>query len=427
MNQRSAERSSFVRDIPFARVDCSGRELEYVGQVLESGWLTTASKSKELEEKFAELIGCKHAIAVNSCTSALHLALDACNIGTGDKVLLPSLTFTATAEVVRYMGADPVLMDVDKTTGCISGELVAEALERHSDIKAVLAVHYGGYPIEMTNSLGSGLADICNAHGVHLVNDSAHALPAHRGGVYIGYEGDITCFSFYANKTMTTGEGGMLTTNSDDIAKRARLMRLHGIDRDAWDRYTKQSGAWEYDVTAPGFKYNLPDLNAAVGLAQFERLEDMRRKRQNCAAFYQNELADIGAIRLFESDVAPEEHAWHLFPIVVDPEGTFSRNELINFLAENGIGTSVHYKPIHRLKYYRERYSLNPRDYPVTEEIWQGCVSLPIYNLLEEKDLRYISDSIHLFFQECELPQAQHNIRERPTSMEAHAIPNTTS
>jgi len=381
-------------EIPYSKVDCSGKELEYVKEVLESGWLTTASRAQELERRFRDLIGCKHALAVNSCTSALHLALDACGVTTNDKVLVPSLTFTATAEVVRYLGADPVLMDVDYETGCVTPDILIDALNTDPTIKAVIVVHFAGYPIEMNNAERTGIADICKRRGVRLISDAAHALPARRNGEYVGNAGDATCFSFYANKTMTTGEGGLIATNDAEIAARASLMRLHGIDRDVWDRFTKKGGAWEYDVLAPGFKYNMPDLNAAVGLAQFERLDDMRAARQKCAEYYLSELSSVVDLDLFGRNISAEDHAWHLFPIVVRPGSNVSRNSLIDQLKSLGIGTSVHYKPIHRLSYYRERYGFAEANYPSTERIWKGCVSLPIYSGLLQIELEHVVRSV---------------------------------
>ena len=379
-------------NVPFARVDCSGKELDYVREVLESGWLTTASKAQALEAGFREMVGCAHAITVNSCTSALHLALDACGIGEGDEVLLPTLTFTATAEVVRYMSADPVLLDVEPRTGCLDRDVVAAAIEAHPKARAVIVVHYGGYPIRMDGP--DGLATLCREKGVALVSDAAHALPARRDGRYIGASGDITCLSFYANKTMTTGEGGMLLTDDDELARRARLMRLHGIDRDVWNRFTDNRNSWEYDVLAPGFKYNMPDLNAAVGLAQFERLESMRALRQECAAYYTSELGRLAEIDLFEPDVPPEDHAWHLFPIMLTDAAAVPRDEAIARLSEMGIGTSVHYKPIHRLTYYQDRYGLTPEAYPVADRIWKSCISLPIYNLLTRAEQQYVMQCV---------------------------------
>lgn len=384
--------NKIMKEVPFARVDCSGNELAYVKEVLDSGWLTTASKSNALENAFKDMIGAEHTITVNSCTSALHLALDACGVGEGDKVLIPSLTFTATAEVVRYMGAELVLIDVEPDTACISKRIVQEALIDHPDAKAVVAVHYGGYPIQMSGQ--DGLADFCKEVGLKLISDAAHALPAKRNGVYIGYEGDVTCLSFYANKTMTTGEGGMLLTNDDEIAKRVRLMRLHGIDRDVWKRFTASSNQWEYDVLAPGFKYNMPDINAAVGLAQFERLEEMRASRQKIAEFYISKFAGCNEFSILPQLVPSEDHAWHLFPLFINEKSAVNRNEFIEKMSDLGIGTSVHYKPIHQLTYYKERYQLKAENYPTAEKTWKSCVSLPIYNLLTSEDMEYVADSV---------------------------------
>ena len=265
-----------VRRIPFSRVVCDGNELAYVKEVLESGWLTTASKAQAFEEKFAEAVGARHAIAVNSCTAALHLGLEAMGVGPGDKVLVPTMTFTASAEVVRYLGADPVFLDVEYGSSLITPEIVAEAIDRHPDAKALIVVHFAGQPARMLSQDGPGILEICRQRGVRVLEDAAHAFPARCGGRMVGGLGDATCFSFYANKTITTGEGGMLTTDDEAIAARARVMRLHGIDRDVWSRFTAAKPSWEYDVIAPGYKYNMPDINAAIGLAQLERARLMR-------------------------------------------------------------------------------------------------------------------------------------------------------
>ncbi len=376
--------------IPFSRIDCSGNELSYVSEVLESGWLTTASKAARLEEKMAELTGTRHACAVNSCTAALHLALEALGIGPGDKVLVPTWTFTATAEVVRYLGADPVLLDVDSGTFSLTPETVEQALAENSHVKAVIVVHFGGQAAPVLDGTSEGIRRICERHGVWLVEDAAHALPASEKGIPVGAMGHVACFSFYANKTMTTGEGGMLVTNDPDVARRARIMRLHGIDRDVWARFSGVGGKWEYDVVAPGFKYNMPDINAAVGLAQLERLETMRSERQRCAEYYLEHLADLDCIELPVVRVRPDEHAWHLFPVVLKRNAPIERNRLIELLAADGIGTSIHYKPLHRMTYYSERYALDPSRFPNAEALWNGCLSLPIYSLLSNQELEYI-------------------------------------
>ena len=380
-----------MRKIPYARVDCSGNEEKYVQEVLQSGWLTTASKAQLMEQQICKMTGAKYAIAVNSCTSALHLALEAIGVKHGDKVLVPTWTFTASAEVIRYLGADPVLLDIDYGTSSLTLGIVEQALIRYSDIKAIVIVHFGGQAVPMLPESGwPGIRDICKKHGVTIVEDAAHAFPAYDQKQMVGNIGDVTCLSFYANKTMTTGEGGMLLTNDDDIAARVKLMRLHGINRDAWDRFTSEKPAWEYDILAPGFKYNMPDLNAAVGLAQIERLEEFRRGRQHCAEFYFEQLANMPAIDLPKIRVSFADHAWHIFPIVLNENSPLDRNTLINKLAEDGIGTSVHYKPLHRMTYYQEKYSLVPEDYPNAEKLWHGCLSLPIYSLLSQSDLEYI-------------------------------------
>jgi dTDP-4-amino-4,6-dideoxygalactose transaminase len=369
--------------IPYSKVDCSGNELAYIKEVLESGWLTTASRAQALECRFAEMVGVDYACAVNSCTSALHLALEAFGVGQGDKVLLPSMTFTATAEAVRYLGADPVFLDVDYGSSQLSVGIVEQGLKLHPDAKVVIVVDFGGQPAQLLQTL-------CHQYGVKLIADAAHAFPARMGDRMVGALADVTCFSFYANKTITTGEGGMLTTNYEAITNRVKMMRLHGIDRDVWDRFTSDKPSWDYDVKAPGFKYNMPDINAAIGLAQLERAEEMRTARQQIAELYLEELADIEEIDLPVSHVPNEDHAWHLFQIVLNEKATIGRNNLIEQLLKDGIGTSVHYKPLHRMSYYKQRYALNPELFPNTEKIWQGNISLPIYPLLNKDNAVYI-------------------------------------
>lgn len=373
--------------VPFSKVDCSGNELGYIQEVLDSGWLTTASKAKVLEEKFLSLIGVQYALAVNSCTSALHLALEAVGVQSGDKVLLPSMTFTATAEVVRYLGADPIFLDVEYGTSQLSIETVERALQLYPDTKAVIVVDFAGQP-------APPLLDLCHQHGVRLIADAAHAFPARLGKQMVGALADITCFSFYANKTITTGEGGMLTTNDKVIAERVRMMRLHGIDRDVWDRFTSDKPSWEYDIKAPGFKYNMPDINAAIGLAQLERAEEMRESRQKIAECYLEGLSGVSGVDLPLFHVPYKDHAWHLFPIVLNERAIIGRNQLIKQLAKDGVGTSVHYKPLHRMSYYQNKYALKPESFPNTEKIWRGNLSLPIYSLMSENDAQYVVEKL---------------------------------
>jgi dTDP-4-amino-4,6-dideoxygalactose transaminase len=381
-------------NIPFSKVPLGGNELKYIKEVLDSGWLTTSSKAQEFERLFACFVGAKYACAVNSCTSALHLAVEAIGIKLGDKVLVPSLTFTASAEILRYIGADPVFMDVEYGTNLISPNILKAALNSNTDIKAIIIVHYSGQAPHMTSKEGEGIIDICYKNNIHVIEDAAHAFPTKFDNRYIGSFGDATCFSFYANKTITTGEGGMLVTNDESIYERTKIMRLHGINRDIWARYTNNKCSWEYDVVAPGFKYNMPDINAAIGLAQLEKAKYFRTQRQRCAQFYLNELKDIQALDLPVCVCPLEHHSWHLFPIIIKLSSPVSRNEFIQLMILEGIGTSVHYKPLHRMKYYMETYNLNPADFPNTEKIWNGTVSLPIYPELQDEELKYICETI---------------------------------
>lgn len=380
--------------VPFARVDCSGNELEYLRQVLESGWLTTASKADELENRFAAHLGVKYALAVNSCTSALHLALEALGIKSGDKVLLPTMTFTATAEVIRYLDAIPVLMDVDPNTSLVTEAIAEKALSEHPDASAMIIVHYGGQAAPMGNGSDHGILALCRKLGIKVIEDAAHAFPTQHHGQYVGNFGDITCFSFYANKTMTTGEGGMVITNNDDLAARMRIMRLHGIDRDVWRRYTATEGSWEYDVVAPGFKYNMPDLNAAVGLAQLERAEQGRARRMLLAQTYLAAFKDHELIDMLDCECLAEEHSWHLFPVLLRGNLIPRRNEFIECLISRGVGVSVHYKPLHRLSYYRDKFGFREEHYPGAEALWKATISLPIYGSLTADEQEYVIEVV---------------------------------
>lgn len=383
-----------MRKVPFCQVVCDGKELEYLREVLQTGWLTTAGKTRQFEERFGAMVQAQYACAVNSCTAALHLALEAIGVGPGQKVFVPTMTFTATAEVVRYLGADPILLDVEYGSNLLTPEIVARAIDRYPDVRTLIVVHFGGQAAQLVRPDGQGILELCRQRNIRVVEDAAHAFPARCGERMIGSCGDVTCFSFYANKTITTGEGGMLVTDDRAIYERVKTMRLHGIDRDVWNRYTSDRPSWEYDVVAPGFKYNLPDVAAAIGLAQLERVEAFREGRERCARFYRHHLADVPGLDLPSVQVPDADHAWHLFPVVLTPEAPLTRNALIEFLAEQGIGTSVHYKPLHRMTYYRQRYGLRPEEFPNAERAWQGCVSLPIYPTLSEADLEYVCTTI---------------------------------
>jgi dTDP-4-amino-4,6-dideoxygalactose transaminase len=366
-----------------------------VKEVLESGWLTTASKAQAFERKFAEAVGTRFACAVNSCTSALHLGLEALGVRAGDRVFVPTMTFTASAEVTRYLGADPVFLDVEYGSSLITPEILLEAIGLHPDVKVLVVVHFAGQSARMLDVAGApGILEICRGAGIRILEDAAHAFPARCGPRIIGGIGDVTCFSFYANKTITTGEGGMLTTDDDEIADRVRIMRLHGIDRDVWSRFTSVKPCWEYDIVAPGYKYNMPDINAAIGLAQLERAWSMRDARRRAAARYFERLAGIPGLDLPVVHGPHEDHAWHLFVPVLTPDARVGRDRLIELLAERGIGTSVPYKPLHRMTYYRDRYRLRAADYPEAERIWAGCLALPLYPGLEVEEVDFICETL---------------------------------
>ena len=397
-----------MNEVPFCRVRCDGNELPYVSEVLQSGWLTTASKALEFEKRFCASVNAKYACAVNSCTAALHLALEALGIRPGEQVLVPTMTFTATAEVVRYLGADPVFVDVEYGTSLLTPAIVEKAINHYPHVRAIMLVHFGGQAAELTRPGGGGILDLCRNRGIAVVEDAAHAFPSRWQRQMVGSFGDATCFSFYANKTLTTGEGGMLVTDNEELDRRVKTMRLHGIDRDVWSRFTTDKPSWEYDVVAPGYKYNLPDLAAAVGLAQLERADELRRERERCARFYLEELAGISGLDLPVVRVPLADHAWHLFPIVLTGSAPVSRDRLIDILAEHGIGTSVHYKPLHRMSYYRDRYGLRAEDFPNAERIWQGCLSLPIYPELSDDKLDYVCQTLKRVLSVSKLARGKH-------------------
>ena len=367
--------------LPFALPDIGDEEIAEVVDSLRSGWITTGPKARRFEEDFATYLGGGvECIAVNSATAGLHLALEALGLGPGDEVIVPTHTFTATAEVVRYLGADPVFVDVDPITYCIDPELVRQAITARTRI--ILPVHYAGFPCDM-----SALCAIANEHGLQVVEDAAHAFPTQLDGTIIGQlDTAATVFSFYANKTIATGEGGMLVTRRPELARRAKIMRLHGIDRDAFNRFNSKAPAWFYEVVAPGFKYNLPDIAAALGLQQLRKIDRFLLRRQQLAQRYDQGLAGL-PLR-----VAPRpagngsSHAWHLYVVQLLPSARLDRDSLIQGLFDRGIGCSVHCIPLHRQPYWRDRYGLQAEQFPVSESLYQRSVSLPLYTRMTEAD-----------------------------------------
>jgi dTDP-4-amino-4,6-dideoxygalactose transaminase len=373
--------------VPFALPDIGEEEVAEVVRVLRSGWITTGKEAKRFEDDFARYLGGGlECIAVNSATAGLHLALEAVGIGPGDEVIVPTHTFTATAEVVRYLGADPVFVDIETQSYCLDPVAVQRALTRKT--KAIIPVHYAGHPANM-----SAILELARARGLHVIEDAAHALPTLCDGALVGtLESSATVFSFYATKTITTGEGGMIVTRQPDLAKRARIMRLHGIDRDAFDRYTSSRPAWYYEVVAPGYKYNLTDLAAAIGVQQLGKAGRFSETRARMAARYDSAFTDL-PLRLPPRPAAGQ-HAWHLYVIALAEDAPIQRDELIAKLYERGIGCSVHYIPLHMHPYWRDRYSLRPEAFPHSHALFERGVSLPIHTKMTDADQSFVIDAV---------------------------------
>lgn len=388
--------------ISFHRPCIGQEEIDEVVACLKSGWLTTASRAKKFEEEFAKFVGANFAVALNSCTAALHLALEAIGIQKDDIVIVPTMTFAATAEVVRYFDAIPVLVDCNESDFCLNMSAVQEILERisrgekvpgisqsHGPCKAVIPVHFGGRPADIPTCKA-----LCERYGLNLIEDCAHVCPAYytdKNGkkIMAGSEADIACWSFYANKTITTGEGGMATTNRQDWADRMRIMSLHGISKDAWKRFTR-SGSWFYEIIAPGFKYNITDIAASLGIHQLEKAMRFWELRKAIAAKYNMFFKDAPHI-LPVSEREGTESSWHLYSIRVPAK---IRNRLIDLLKERGIGTSVHYIPLHLHPYYREKYGFVGGEFPVAEKLYSETISLPIYPDLKDSQVQRVAETV---------------------------------
>ena len=366
--------------IPFARPDVGDVEIDAVARVMRTGWLSTGAETRAFEQEFSAFLGDGlQAVAVNSATAGLHLALEAIGIGPGDEVIAPTLTFTATVEVARYLGADAVLVDVDPVTLNMDPAALEAAITPRT--KAILPVHYSGLACDM-----DAIYAVAQRHGLKVVEDAAHSLPTTYKGATIGtLPSAATVFSFYANKTMTTGEGGMVITRDEALAARMRVMRLHGISRDAFDRFTSTKPAWHYEIVAPGFKYNMTDMASAVGRVQLQRLPAFLARRQQLAARYMRELRDLPLV--LPADAPPgEKHAWHMYVVRLSDDARVTRDEVIQRLSDAGIGTSVHYLPLHRQPYWRDRYSLRAEDYPVADKAFERMISIPLYTTMTDDD-----------------------------------------
>lgn len=381
--------------IPFAVPDITEEEIEAVTTALRSGWLTTGPTTAAFEQEFASFLGKGglHAVAVNSATAGLHLAVEALGIGPGDEVLVPTWTFTATAEVVRYVGATPVMVDVEPDTLNIDLEAAARAVTPRT--KAVIPVHFAGLPVPRGR-----LAQFASEHGLFVIEDAAHAFPTMSEGRLVGTgESDAVVFSFYATKTMTTGEGGMLITPRPEIAQRARTMRLHGISRDVFDRYTSKTPSWFYEVVAPGFKYNMKDTSAAMGRVQLKRATSMAAARERIAGRYYDGLAGL-PLALPPSAREPRGHSCHLFTIRLTDDAPMGRDEFIQQMALEGVGTSVHFIPLHLHPYWRDSLDLREGDFPVANDAFKRVISLPVFSSMTDEQVDRVIATV------CEILEA---------------------
>src|SRR3990170_3921931 len=372
--------------LPFHVPDIGDDEIRSVVETLRSGWLTTGAKVKKFEEDFAAYTGTTHSVAVNSGTAALHLALEAIGIKEGDEVIIPTMTFTATAEVVLYFKAKPVLVDCEPDTLNINADEIEEKI--NAGTKAIIPVHLAGQPCEMQR-----IMEIAQKYNLKVIEDAAHALPAHYQEKMIGTIGDITCFSFYATKTITTGEGGMATTGNSEWAERMRMMSLHGINHDAWKRYTKE-GSWYYEVLCPGFKYNLTDIAAAIGVEQLKKCDRFWEARRRIAAVYDEAFTDLPEIRTPVCR-SGRQHAWHLYVIQLNLERLrIDRSGFIEALKEKNIGTSVHFIPLHVHPFYRSTFGYQPEDFPNASAAFERIISLPIYPKMTDADAGCVVDAV---------------------------------
>jgi dTDP-4-amino-4,6-dideoxygalactose transaminase len=385
-------------NIPFFRPSVAQGEIDEVVDCLKSGWLTTGPKTKRFESEFAEYVGATHAIALNSATAALHLALEAIGLQRGDAVLVPTMTFAATAEVVRYFDAKPILVDcreADFNLDIDEARRQADlAVKRGEKLRAILPVHYGGQAVDM-----AGVATLARDFGLKVIEDAAHCCPAaYRDQARapwkkVGSESEVCCYSFYANKCITTGEGGMACTNDDMLADRMRIMSLHGISKDAWKRFTAQ-GSWYYEIVAPGFKYNLTDVAAAIGIHQLRKADQFRTERARVASRYRELLGGVDEL-ILPSEHPDRQHSWHLYAIRLRlGRLSVDRAAVIDELKAVGIGTSVHWIPLHMHPYYRQTYGYRTEDYPVSARLSQEMVSLPIFPDMREEEIGYVCEKL---------------------------------
>ena len=374
--------------LPFALPDIGEEEIAEVTQSLRSGWVTTGPKTKQFEAEFSNYLGGQvEAVSVNSATAGLHLALEACGIREGDEVLTTPYTFTATAEVIRYLGAHPVFVDIHQDTFNIDPSKIEEKIT--SKTKAIIPVHFAGLPCDM-----EPLLKIARKHNLKVIEDAAHALPTRYKDRLVGsLESDVTVFSFYATKTITTGEGGMVVTRNKDLAQRCRTMRLHGINRDAFDRYTSSKPSWYYEVVAPGFKYNLTDIASSIGIHQLRKADRFQSIRQSMALKYIEAFKNLPLIMPPQAQ-SGDLHAWHLFVLRLDESVSINREDFIKQMVEQGVGCSVHFIPLHLQPYWKNTYQLQGEDFPISLKVYRRAVSLPLYTKMTEADQEKVISAV---------------------------------
>lgn len=370
--------------LPYCLPWIGEEEIAEVVDSLRNGWLTTGPKVQRFEKDFAEYVGARHAIAVNSCTAALHVSLAALGIGPGDEVIVPTLTFCATANVALQLGAKPVLVDVDENF-LMDPEVAEKAITPRT--RAILPVHYGGQACDMDR-----LLDLGRRHGIAVVEDAAHAAGSEYRGRKIGSHGDAVCFSFYATKNLTTGEGGMIATAHEALAAHMRRLALHGMSHDAWKRYTK-AGSWYYEVVEAGFKYNMSDLQAAIGIHQLRRLDDFTKARRAIAGRYKEAFAELPEL-ILPPELPDRLHVFHLYPVRLRSSAGIRREAFIEELKRRNIGTSVHFIPLHRHPLYRDASISPKRRFPIAERIYEGLVSLPLYPKMSGQDIEDVISAV---------------------------------
>jgi dTDP-4-amino-4,6-dideoxygalactose transaminase len=368
--------------VPFHAAAMGEEEVRAVSDVIRSGWLTMGARTFEFERQFASYVGAPYAIAVSSCTAGLHLCLDAVGIKPGDEVLVPTTTFTATAEVVTYLGAQPVLVDIDSQT--LNLNVIDAARKITARTRAILPVHFGGQPCDLAE-----IRDLAETHKLHVIEDAAHALPASYRGKPIGSISELTAFSFYATKTLSTGEGGMVTTSNEDYARRLQVMRLHGISRDAWKRYSAE-GSWHYEVVEAGYKYNLTDIQSALGIVQLSKCDAMNQSRSDIARRYTQAFRSVDALEVPE--VLPDRTtSWHLYVLRLRFGALrIDRARFIQELGERGVSASVHFIPLHLQPFYQKTFDYREGDFPVAEQEYQRCLSLPLYPTMSEEEVEQV-------------------------------------